>query len=96
MLASSAVPVIAPQPHIKGSAKTSLILFSLLLGSEKINVYAETCEDSHGMCWEAGKGQTLNLNCPISPQEALNPDGRLSQRKSFSYGRNLSFLCFPI
>lgn len=68
MLASSAVPVIAPQPHIKGSAKTSLILFSPPLGSEKINVYAKTCEDSHGMCWEAGKGQTLNLTCPISPK----------------------------
>lgn len=83
-------------PTSKDQQKRLWSFFPPLLESEKINVYAKTCEDSHTICWEAGKGWTLHLNCPISPQEALNPDGSLSQTKRFSYSKNLSFLCFPI
>lgn len=96
-LLHSAVLVIAQQPHVKGSAKASLIFSYLLLGLKETNIYVMTCKETLRMLdQEARKGQTLNPNNSINPQEVLNSDRSYSQRKNFSYGRNLSVLYFPL
>lgn len=55
----SAVLVIAQQPQVKGSAKGTLIFSYPPLGLKGINVYAETCKESHCVCWikRQGKGR---------------------------------------
>lgn len=56
----SAVLVIAQQPRVKGSAKGTLILSHPPLGLKGINIYAETCEESHCVRWIGSQGKGRN------------------------------------